>query len=146
MSQNLICWNKRDTVVDCLVHSLKLACKKDWERSRVTVGKRSRILGVSTLHWCPALETHCESGSARPVQALTLSRADSTTHCRLSFALLLPSVASKMAMSCSKDKSLWFKGSFEWSCVCSGGKSWYTVHLNIRWKQGQNGHEQLNNY
>lgn len=67
------------------------SCDVQWrEQSGVTVGKRPHVLGVSPLCWCPASKTHCDTSSARPVQALTLSRADSSVHCRLSFALLLP--------------------------------------------------------
>ncbi len=87
------------------------------EQSRVTVGKRSHVLGVSPLCWCPALETHCDTSSARPVQTLTLSRADSTIHCRLSFALILPQLFPKLPCL-GWNKSLWFKGGFEWSDVC----------------------------
>lgn len=57
----------------------------------MTVGKRLLTLGVPLLCWRHALETHCDTSTTG-----TLSRVDSTIHCWLFFALLLPRVHLKL--------------------------------------------------
>lgn len=81
------------------------------EQSGMTVGKRLHVLGVSELCWCPASETRCDTSSARPVQALTLSRPDSS----LSFAPSSTSAAQNCHVWAEKETNL-FGSSLVLSC------------------------------